>query len=105
MRRTAIRFSPALCCLLLALAACSQVAQQPTAGPVSPTDMPTLATQAVIPTDMPALPTQAVIPTAAPTVLATEATAGIPRGKTVEGYNYLGKADAKVTMVMYSDFF
>jgi protein-disulfide isomerase len=47
------------------------------------------------------------IPAAPTTTLAAPTTApasGIPEGVTAEGYHYLGRPDAPVTLVMYSDF-
>jgi hypothetical protein len=45
---------------------------------------------------------------AAPATVAAEPTAasasGISEGVTAEGYHYLGRPDAPVTLVMYSDF-
>ncbi|WP_031461457.1 thioredoxin domain-containing protein, partial [Chloroflexus sp. MS-G] len=63
----------------------------------------------------------AVSPTATPTALPTAAPTStpmtadhapvvnqyfpdVPRGRTAEGYHYLGNPDAPVTMVTYSDF-
>jgi protein-disulfide isomerase len=45
-------------------------------------------------------------PTAAPTAGAAQpgAAVAIPDGLTPEGYHILGRADAPVTLVMYSDF-
>ena len=46
-------------------------------------------------------------PAAPTTTLAAPTTApasGIPEGVTAEGYHYLGRPDAPVTLVMYSDF-
>lgn len=60
---------------------------------------------AVAPT---AAPTTAVAPSAAPSTAASPAAASgfatIAQGRTTEGYQVLGAADAPVTLVMYSDF-
>ncbi len=52
------------------------------------------------------------VPTTAPAVAATKPAAaandlyaGIEQGRTAEGYQMLGKANAPVRLVMYSDFF
>ena len=60
---------------------------QPTAAPPQPTAAPA-ATQPAAPTAMPS----------------SVAAAAIPEGLTPEGYHLLGRADAPVTLTMYSDF-
>jgi len=94
----------------LALALLAACGSQPIpAGPVP--------TAAAPPTRTPAAPTAAAViaPTAAPSQMPEVApTAGaaqpenpaaaIPEGLTPEGYHMLGRPDAPVTLVMYSDF-
>lgn len=58
------------------------------------------APQAAAPTPLRAKATAAPAPTAGQ--LATPA--GVPEGLTPEGYHVRGKADAPVTLTMYSDF-
>ena len=80
------------------------------------------APQAAQPTSAPPAPAAAGASTAAPQARATAASApaataqttapaaptgqpaGIPEGTTAEGYHVLGRADAPVALVMYSDF-
>jgi protein-disulfide isomerase len=72
-------------------------AAQPTRAPVGPT-----AAAVIAPT---AAASQA--PAAAPTASAAQAgnsAAAIPDSLTPEGYHMLGRPDAPVTLVMYSDF-
>jgi hypothetical protein len=93
--------------MLGVLAACGS--QSIPAGPA-----PTAGAQ---PTRLPLVPTAAAAgaPTAAasqpPTAVATDgatqpenAAAAIPNSLTAEGYHVLGRPDAPVTLVMYSDF-
>jgi protein-disulfide isomerase len=91
--------------VLSLLAACGS---QP--SPASP------APTAAQPTRAPAVPTAAAV--SAPTVVASQVTAAaptagaaepaasgaIPESLTPEGYHVLGRPDAPVTLVMYSDF-
>ena len=94
----------------LALALLAACGSQPI--PVGP-----VPTAAAPPTRTPAAPTAAAViaPTAAPSQMPEVApTAGaaqpenpaaaIPEGLTPEGYHMLGRPDAPVTLVMYSDF-
>lgn len=86
-------------------------AQQPaplvaTTAPSTPAALPTAAqTAAVI-----ATPVQTTLASPVAETLPTTAASGegreqaIPRGQTAEGYWYLGRADAPVTLSMYSDF-
>jgi protein-disulfide isomerase len=102
--RARLRFWPAL--MLGLLAACSS---QP--SPASPA--PTAAAQ---PTRALGAPTAAAVlapttagsqtPAAAPTAgtALLGAAAAIPDSLTPEGYHVLGRPDAPVTLVMYSDF-
>lgn len=74
----------------------------PTSVPPSaaaPTAVPT-ATVAPVAT---AVPTADTAPAATPAV--PSGLAAIPRGKTPEGYNYLGNPDAPVVFEDFSDFF
>ncbi|MEO7908828.1 MAG: hypothetical protein ABIV47_04180 [Roseiflexaceae bacterium] len=95
------------CWAMLMLGLLAACASQPSTASPAPT--------AAEPTRAPAAPTAAVpsAPTAAlsqataavRTASATEpAAAGIPDGLTAEGYHVLGRPDAPVTLVMYSDF-
>ncbi len=82
----------------------------PTAAPAA-TSAPSAAPAATsAPSAAPAAtsaPSAAPAATSAPTVAAATAApeqAGVPEGRTPEGYHVLGRADAPVTLVMYSDF-
>lgn len=96
--------------LLLALAmgalvaACSNVPSA-SAPPVSPTAVSPAVTQAPVVASpvAPAAPT-AVQPGDALAPAPTAVTA-LERGRTPEGYHYLGSADAPITLQEYSDFF
>ena len=80
------------------LAACGATQQ---AGGPTPTAPPTAAPAAT------SAPSAAPAATSAPTVAAATAApeqAGVPESRTPEGYHVLGRADAPVTLVMYSDF-
>ena len=102
--RARLRFWPAL--MLSLLVACGS---QPSPASPAPTAaaQPTLALAAptaaamIAPT---AAPSQT--PAAAPTAGAAQpgAAATIPDSLTPEGYHVLGRPDAPVTLVMYSDF-
>ena len=90
------------------LAACGATQQ---AGGPTPTAPPTAAPAATsAPSAAPAAtsaPSAAPAATSAPTVAAATAApeqAGVPESRTPEGYHVLGRADAPVTLVMYSDF-
>jgi protein-disulfide isomerase len=77
-------------------------AAQPTSVPAAPTAAAIAATAAVPPTSAVAPTTPAAAPTTGATQLAESA--AIPDGLTPEGYHMLGRPDAPVTLVMYSDF-
>jgi protein-disulfide isomerase len=80
-------------------------AAPPTRAPASATAVATIAPTSSTSSGQGAATAQA--PTAAPTASAAQpenATASIPDGLTPEGYHILGRADAPVTLVMYSDF-
>lgn len=81
------------------LAACGGATSTP--GATAPTGaQPTRAPATAAP---PAAATAPVRPTvAAPQPTATAS--GIPEGLTPEGYHVLGRADAPVTLINYSDF-
>jgi protein-disulfide isomerase len=99
---------------LVLLAACggepTPASPAPTAAP--PTRAPAPATTAATIAPTPSTSSgqgaaTAQAPTAAPTARAAQpenTTASIPDGLTPEGYHILGRADAPVTLVMYSDF-
>lgn len=95
-----------VCALLAACGSATQQAGGPTAA-APPTAAPA-ATGA--PTAAPATasaPSPAPATTGAPVAAATaapEGQAGIPESRTPEGYHVLGRADAPVTLTMYSDF-
>lgn len=93
-----IRLLP-LACVSMLLLACGGTAATPAA--------PAATTASTAPP--PAAPPPAAAPTGGPTTTAAEAPTaatgeGIPSGQTAEGYWYLGRADAPVTLSMYSDF-
>ncbi|MEN9938199.1 MAG: hypothetical protein RLZZ387_4778 [Chloroflexota bacterium] len=102
MRRTdTLRLGVLLAAVLLAASCGNQ--------PTSSSPAPTLAVTAPLaePTRSAAAApdaTAAAPPATAPTV-APAVAAGIPRGRTPEGYNYLGSPDAPVTLQDFSDFF
>jgi hypothetical protein len=83
-----------LLALLALLAACGNATIPQAAAPPQPTAAPPQ------PTAAPAA-TQPAAPTAMPSSVAA---AAIPEGLTPEGYHLLGRADAPVTLTMYSDF-
>jgi hypothetical protein len=90
---------------LALLAACGNAsvpaAVDPTAArsaTLSPSSIPSAAAPAATRLGATSAP---VLPSAAP---AATATGAIPAGLTAEGYHQLGRADAPVTLVMYSDF-
>jgi protein-disulfide isomerase len=103
-RRTMLRIWAVL--VLGLLAACGS-------QPIPASPAPTAAAQ---PTRAPAAPTAAAViaptaaasqaPAAAPTSDAAQPgdAAAIPDSRTPEGYHVLGRPDAPVTLVMYSDF-
>ena len=101
MLRRAVTYSWTVL-LLGVLAACGSnaVPAGPAPTAVQPTREPAVA--AVVPTAIvaqaPAAGTAAAAPTASP------GAATIPEGLTPEGYHVLGRPDAPVTLVMYSDF-
>ena len=85
---------------LLLLAACGGASgSAPTAAPALQATPAPAATQ---PATAPAAPTAPPQPTVGSAPTAGQA--GIPEGTTSEGYHVLGRADAPVTLVMYSDF-
>jgi hypothetical protein len=68
---------------------------------------PAGSTAGGLPTSRPASAAPAATLAAAPTAAAqpSPAAAGaLPEGLTAEGYHFLGRADAPVTLEMYSDF-
>jgi flagellar basal body L-ring protein FlgH len=90
-----------LLALLALLAACGNATIPQAAAPPQPTAAPPQPTAAPAqPTAAPAA-TQPAAPTAMPSSVAA---AAIPEGLTPEGYHLLGRADAPVTLTMYSDF-
>ena len=93
--------------LLGVLAACggAPIASGPAATAVQPAHTSITSTAAPAPAPTVAL-TQApsTAPTAAVGQPESPGAAAIPEGLTPEGYHVLGRADAPVTLVMYSDF-
>jgi multidrug efflux pump subunit AcrA (membrane-fusion protein) len=97
--------------MLSLLAACGNAAGQ--AAPPNPSPA-AIAPQAAVPATANTLPatrpapaTAAAQPTAATSTEQTAAPAAnrdIPESVTAEGYHVLGRADAPVTLTMYSDF-
>ncbi|MFN8568091.1 MAG: hypothetical protein U0Z44_11360 [Kouleothrix sp.] len=83
-----------LLALLALLAACGNATIPQAAAPPQPTAAPPQPTAALA-------ATQPAAPTAMPSGVAA---AAIPEGLTPEGYHLLGRADAPVTLTMYSDF-
>jgi protein-disulfide isomerase len=95
---------------LMLLAACGATGS---AGPTPVATQPTQASpvaQASVaqPPTVVAAPTAGTQPSAPAATMAvaapTAGQSGIPEGATPEGYHVLGRADAPVTLVMYSDF-
>jgi hypothetical protein len=72
-------------------------------GQVRETAAPTAAPPGAGPALDPTTPATAAAPTANQPA-ADSPFADIPQGRTAEGYQQLGAADAPVTLVMYSDF-
>ncbi len=90
------------------VAACGN-APSASVPPVSPTAVSPAATQAPaiaspVATTAPAVASPVATATAAATPAPT-AVATLERGRTPEGYHYLGSADAPITLQEYSDFF
>ena len=102
LHRTLIRLWAVLMLGVLAACGSQPVPASPAATAVPPTSAP------VAPSAAPALaPTAAgsSAATAAPTAqLESSEAAAIPEGLTPEGYHMLGRPDAPITLVMYSDF-
>ncbi len=97
------------CWAVLALVLLAACGNQPAATGSAPTAAAPPATRARAPTAAAVIaPTAAgtQASAAAPTVGAAPAgdTAAIPNSLTPEGYHMLGRPDAPVTLVMYSDF-
>lgn len=98
------RISLRHCCAmvsLLMLAACGNVAEPvgrtPSQSPGSPVPRSAVVTAA------PAVqPT--VLSSADPTAASPGVAGDLPESTTTEGYHILGRADAPVTLTMYSDF-
>ena len=91
---------------LMFLAACGNqpAAPAPTvAAPLAPT---TAAPPTRAPTGLATAAAGTQVPTGAPTGAASPeaSAAAIPDSLTPEGYHLLGRTDAPVTLVMYSDF-
>ncbi|MBK9712690.1 MAG: hypothetical protein IPO81_15470 [Kouleothrix sp.] len=83
------------------LAACGSATSTP--GTTAPTGaQPTRAPAPATAAPPPAAATAAGQPTVAAPPTATAS--GIPEGLTPEGYHVLGRADAPVTLINYSDF-
>jgi hypothetical protein len=107
MLRTLPRLWAALALLLLA--ACGANGS-PGSTPAATQPTPSLAStqpSSASPATAQAAPTTGVQATTPPITAAPAPTAGqsgIPEGTTAEGYHVLGRADAPVTLVMYSDF-
>lgn len=70
---------------------------EPAVTPVSTTTIPTIST--------PASSTETTMPTISGAPASATDIATLERGRTPEGYHYLGKADAPVTILEFSDFF
>lgn len=105
LRRTLIRLWVVLVLGTLTTCGSEPTPANPAATAAQPTSAP-VATSAAA-TDAPrAAGSQA--PTAAPTAAASQpessGAAAIPEGVTPEGYHMLGRPDAPITLVMYSDF-
>jgi hypothetical protein len=104
LRRTVTYLWAVLLINLLAACGGQPIPSAPVATAVQPTHTP------IAPTAAPAAPTAAVTQAtaAAPTAAAAQpespGAGAIPEGLTPEGYHVLGRADAPVTLVMYSDF-
>jgi hypothetical protein len=75
----------------------------PTAGAPPTAPPPATAAQAPATAVAPAA-TRPASATAAQPPAPTAGQSGLSEGLTPEGYHYLGRADAPVTLVMYSDF-
>lgn len=82
-------------------AATAEAPTEPAPATAAPAEAPTQPAPAAA---APAEPAATADLAGAPTAAADGPFAGIPQGRTPEGYQVLGAADAPVTLVMYSDF-
>jgi protein-disulfide isomerase len=91
---------------LSVLAACGGASEDASSAPTAASPTRALASSPPAPVATPTAATLAAT-VSAPTAAAAQAVTGemaIPQGLTPEGYHTLGRADAPVTLVMYSDF-
>ena len=92
---------------LFLLAACGGASEPVAQAPSQPAATPAPQATAVAAVTAAPSPVAQSLPTAAvaqPSAAPTAAVAGIPESTTLEGYHILGRADAPVTLTMYSDF-
>ena len=102
-RRTIIAVWAALA--VGALAACGNTsAPAELASSTAPIPTHAAPTQAADSATTRVAPAPAAEPAATAALPATAGPDAIPEGRTPEGYHLLGRADAPVTLVMYSDF-
>lgn len=98
-------FNPTLAWRLGALLVPALLVACGAGGATAPTAPPATVAPTAAATAPQATPAPAASAAPAETPTGDTQEAAVPRGKTVEGYNYLGNPDAPVTIQDFSDFF